>query len=126
MMPGALLVAVVEDDEPSRGAIGRVLRASGFETVLFDSAEAFLKAPAEPVPLCLIVDVHLTGMSGFDLLTRLHETRHSLPIIITTGDREDAVRTRAQQSGCAAFLQKPFDSATLLGLIASIAREARP
>ena len=121
-----LLVAVVEDDAPSRAAMGRVLQAGGFEPALFDSAEAFLEASPAPAPLCLIVDVHLTGMSGIDLQKRLRETGVAPPIIITTGDREDWVRIRAQQNGCAAFLQKPFDSATLLGLIASVARDAAP
>ena len=125
-MPSSMLVAVVEDDAPSRAATGRVLRAGGFEPALFDSAEAFLKAAPTRCPLCLIVDVHLTGMSGIDLQKRLRETGVAPPIIITTGDREESVRTCAQQNGCVAFLQKPFDSATLLGLIASIARDAAP
>jgi len=121
-----MLVAVVEDDEPSRAAMGRVLRAGGFEPVLFNSAEAFLEAAPTRSPLCLIVDVHLTGMSGIELQRRLRETGVAPPIIITTGDREESVRVRAQQNGCTAFLQKPFDSTTLLRLITSIARERRP
>jgi len=121
-----LLVAVVEDDEPSRTAIGRVLRASGFEAALFESAEAFLGAAPDCAPLCLVADVHLSGISGIDLLTQLREAGRDVPTIMTTGDRETGIRTRAERRGCAAFLQKPFDSATLLAVIASIAERSRP
>ena len=57
-----LLVAVVEDDAPSRTALGRLLLAAGFDPVLFESAEAYLDA--SPAPTCLVVDVKLPGMSG--------------------------------------------------------------
>ena len=59
-------VAVIEDDALARSALGRLLQASGFEPALFDSAETFIKSSSRGF-LCLIVDVHLTGMSGIDL-----------------------------------------------------------
>jgi len=52
-----VVVAVVDDDAPSRTALGRLLRAAGFEAVLFESAEAYVEASAAPA--CIIVDVHL-------------------------------------------------------------------
>lgn len=118
------LVAVVEDDEISRGALGRLLQAGGFEAVLFDCAETFITSPPDRPWVCLIVDVHLTGMSGIDLQRRLHSEGSKVPIIVTTGDRADGIRKAAQEAGCAAFLRKPYDAHTLLPLIAWIARQS--
>ena len=114
-------VAVVEDDAPSRHALGRLLRASGFEPALFDSAEAFIDAPPSS-PLCLILDVHLTGMSGTDLQGQLRKAGSSTPIIVTTALHDASIRHRAEANGCTAFLWKPFSCDALLSLLGSIAQ----
>jgi FixJ family two-component response regulator len=117
------LIAVVEDDAPSRAAIARVLRAGGFEAALFDCAEAYVAAPPARSPLCLILDVTLGGMSGIELQHHLRAAGSRLPIIITTGQRDAMIRDRAERAGCAAFLHKPFDAETLLDAIGSIAHD---
>ena len=117
-------VVVIEDDQIARAALGRVLQVGGFEPALFDSAEAFISSRPTGALLCLIVDVHLTGMSGIDLQRKLHSEGSDVPIIITTGDRADGIRERAQEAGCAAFLWKPFSAETILALLASIARQS--
>jgi FixJ family two-component response regulator len=121
---GPALVAVIEDDAVSRSALGRLLQAGGFEPALFDSAEAFIASPPDRAVLCVIADVHLTGISGIDLQRKLRSEAPEVPIIITTGDRRNAVRERAQQVGCAAFLSKPFSAETILGVLASIPRRS--
>src|SRR3954471_13033381 len=95
------VVAVVEDDAPSRTALGRLLRAAGFEPALFDSAEAYLDAA--PTPSCVVVDVQLPGISGIELQQRLRAAEPAPPIIVITAAREAVIRDRAQQHGCAAF-----------------------
>ena len=115
------LVAVVEDDAPTRLAIGRLLRARGFEPALFHSAEEFIEAPPGRSPLCLILDVNLGGMSGIDLQRHLRQRGSALPIIVTTGRREESIRDRAEATGCTAFLWKPFTATTLFALIDTIA-----
>jgi FixJ family two-component response regulator len=122
----AVVVAVVEDDASARKALGRLLEAGGFEPALFDSAEAFIETPPLTAPLCLILDVQLGGMSGIDLQRRLRREGSDLPIIVTTGLREDSIRSLAEKNGCAGFLFKPFNADRLLALIASISRQARP
>jgi FixJ family two-component response regulator len=117
-------VAVVEDDEVARAALGRVLLAGGFDAALFDSAETFIAAPPNPAPFCLIVDVHLTGMSGIELQDRLRSTGMAVPTIVTTGDRAVETRERAEQGGCAAFLWKPYSAESILALVAAIAQSA--
>jgi FixJ family two-component response regulator len=118
------LVGVIEDDQIARAALGRVLQAGGFEPALFDSAEAFISSRPPAALLCLIVDVHLTGMSGIDLQRKLHSEGSAVPIIITTGNQADVIRQRAQDAGCVAFLWKPFSAETILSLLASIARRS--
>ena len=116
------LVAVIEDDEIGRVALGRVLRVAGYEPALFDSAEAFVASPT-PALLCLIVDVQLGGMSGLDLQMKLRSDGFKAPVIIITGHRAEAIRARAERAGCAAVLWKPVSSEIILDLLASIGRQ---
>ena len=114
-----LVVAVVEDDASSRKALGRLLRAGGFEPALFESAEAYIDA--SPAPLCIVVDVRLPGMSGIELQERLRSAGIAAPMIVTTASRDAAIRERALQNGCAGFFLKPVDGKTLITTIASLA-----
>ena len=116
------VVAVVEDDDALRKALGRLLQAGGFEPALFESAEAYIDAP--PAALCIVVDVRLPGMSGIELQQRLRATRTPPPIIVTTASRETAVRERAQQNGCVGFFWKPVDGMALIATIASLANRS--
>ena len=114
-----VVVAVVEDDAPSRTALGRLLRAAGFEPALFESAEAYIDA--SPAPTCIVVDVQLPGMSGIELQQRLRANGTAPPIIVTTSSHEAVIQERAEENGCAAFFWKPVDGHTLTETIASLA-----
>ena len=120
------LVAVIEDDEIERAALGRLLHVGGFGSALFESGEAFVASRPRAALLCLIVDVQLGGMSGLDLQMRLHSEGFAVPVIIITGNRLNAIREHAERAGCAAFLWKPFSAEAILPLLSSIAREAYP
>jgi FixJ family two-component response regulator len=114
-----VVVAVIEDDPPSRIALGRLLRAAGFEPALFESAEAYIAAA--PTATCIVVDVQLPGMSGIELQQRLRAAGGAPPVIVTTCRREDAIRDRAQQNGCVAFFRKPIDGNALAATITTLA-----
>ena len=116
------LVAVVEDDAIARNALGRLLNAGGFEPALFDSAETFL-AERQRGWLCVIADVQLTGMSGIDLQRTLRSEASTVPVIVITGHRADAVRERAERAGCLAFLSKPFSGTAILTLLDALSRQ---
>ena len=118
-------VAVIEDDDLERGALGRLLQAGGYEPALFASAETFMASRQTRTWLCLVVDVNLTGMSGIDLQRQLHDEGSKVPIIMTTGNKAEAIRERAEQAGCVAFLWKPFSADAILALVASIADRRR-
>jgi FixJ family two-component response regulator len=119
-------VAVIEDDDLERGALGRLLQAGGFEPDLFESAETFMASGRHRLWSCLVVDVNLTGMSGIDLQHKLRTEGFEVPIIMTTGNKADAIRERAQRAGCVAFLWKPFSAEALLSLLGSIADRPHP
>jgi FixJ family two-component response regulator len=119
-------VAVIEDDDLERSALGRVLQAGGFEPALFESAETFIASRPTRSWLCLVVDVHLTGMSGIDLQRKLRDEGSKVPIIMTTGNTAQAIRERAEQIGCVAFLWKPFSAADILAILGSIAGSTTP
>jgi FixJ family two-component response regulator len=119
-------IAVVEDDDTARTALGRLLDAAGFEPALFESAETFLTTKPDREWICLIVDVQLTGMSGLDLQQTLRSERAEAPVIIITAKGTDAIRERAERAGCVAFLTKPFHADTILSLVGALANQPRP
>lgn len=111
------LVVVVDDDPGVLTALGRLLRAAGFETALHDSAEDFLEHSPAASPACLVLDVQLGGMSGLDLRERMLGQRSRVPVIFITAHDEPAVRVEAAQLGCLAYLCKPFEGRRLVDLI---------
>lgn len=118
-------VVLVEDDQAALKGLERVIRAGGFDPVCYASAEDFLARPPARLPLCLVVDVKLGGMSGIDLQRRLRTMGSSLAIIILTAVDDDAVRDEARLLGCAAFLAKDTDAELLLGLIRTLESSTR-
>jgi FixJ family two-component response regulator len=115
-MPSSI-VAVVDDDPGMLESIGYLLDAHGLQVEMFDSAEAFMgRAPFENVS-CLVLDIHLGGMSGFDVQRVLSERGSRLPIIFITAVDSEAIADRARDGGCVAFLRKPFSSNGLIDAI---------
>ena len=102
-------------------ALGRLLQADGFQPALFDSAETFIAAELNYAPLCVIVDMHLPGISGVDLQDRLRRQHSAVPVIVMAADTTQSVRERAERNGCAAFLSKPFSADAIMSLLASLA-----
>ena len=73
-------VVIVDDDESFARSLERLFRATGFEAHMYPSAETFLAATPLPQPDCLVLDIHLGGMSGLDLQRRLRELGTLSPI----------------------------------------------
>jgi len=110
-------IGIVENDQSLVTALDRFLRASGFEPEVYLSAEAFL-ASARPEELsCLVLDIHLPGASGFDLLSRLSSLAFRLPVILMTADGSSVTRRHANECSCAAFLTKPIEGPDLVRAI---------
>jgi FixJ family two-component response regulator len=111
------VIAVVDDDSGTLDAIGLLLDAHGFEVRAFDSAEAFLGRDAVRQIDCLLLDIHLGGLSGIDLRKRLEASGSSLPVIFMTGLDDAATRAQALRAGCVAYLQKPVHARQLMDAI---------
>jgi len=107
------VVAVVDDEEGVRLALGRLLRAEGSAVEAFASAEAFLAAPW-PAPDCLVLDLGLPGMSGPELLRRLEGEGRPVPAVFITARAGEAERQAARRAGAAALLEKPFEGWALV------------
>jgi len=112
------LISIVDDDHSVRRALGRLVRLAGFTAETFASAETFLTSASLVETACLVLDIHLNGgMSGFDLQTRLTADRVVIPIIFITAHDDVSLRERADRSGAAAYLCKPFSDELLLDAI---------
>jgi FixJ family two-component response regulator len=110
-------VAVIEDDSSFRRALSRSLVLRGFRSEVFASAEDFLQHGASLYPDCIVLDIHLGGMSGFELQSELARRPSRPPIIFITAFDDPATRELALEAGAAGYLQKPFDEDSLLQAI---------
>ena len=107
-------IGIVDDDEPLREALGSVLKAAGFDTAAFPSAEDFLNSPHWASTSCLLLDVRLPGMSGIELHRHLVDARSAIPVIFVTAHGDTSLRDLVMNAGASAFLNKPVRSDALL------------
>ncbi len=113
-MPNRRAVFVVDDDPSMLRGVKRLLREHGFQAVLFDSAQALQNHGDFDEAFCIILDINLNDGSGIDLRHQLTAAGISLPVIYITGNDNDATRLAALQSGCMAYLTKPFSAKSLI------------
>jgi FixJ family two-component response regulator len=113
-LPNRKAVFVVDDDPSMLRGVKRLLREHGFEAVLFDSAQALRNHDNFDEACCIILDINLNDGSGIDLRHQLLAAGISLPVIYITGNDNQATRMAALQSGCIAYLTKPFPARSLI------------
>jgi FixJ family two-component response regulator len=111
-------VFVVEDEEPVRASLKRLLRAIGVPATTFASAESFLESYTGEKPACLLVDIRMPGMSGLDLIEELARRRLSLPTIVMTGHADMKSLHRLNTLETIGFLEKPFSIGQLKEVLA--------
>ena len=111
------VISIVEDDASVREAMGNLMKAIGYQTVAFESGEAFLDASETVGTACLILDVRMPGMSGLDLQRRLALSGNRTPIVFVTAHMDDDTRRQALRAGAVAFLRKPVSETDLLGAV---------
>jgi len=111
------IVFVVDDDESVRESLGGLIRSAGMRVETFASARQFLAGPRADAPSCLVLDVHLPGLSGLDLQKRMAEGDIEIPIIFITGRGDIPTTVRAMKAGAVEFLTKPFHDHDLLDAI---------
>lgn len=111
------VICVVDDDASLLRALRRLLRASGFRVETFPSAEDFLDSERRTDAACLVLDVHLGGLTGFELQERLVASGARIPVVIITARDDGPTRERARRAGVVDYLRKPFDGDSLIGAI---------
>jgi FixJ family two-component response regulator len=111
------LVAVVDDDLSVRKALRRLLLSVGVQSVVHESGREFLASPALHEVDCLLLDVHMPGMSGLEVLAEVRVAATKLPVILMTGRYEVDFAERALDAGASAFLRKPFGETDLFAAL---------
>ena len=113
------IIHVVDDDQPFRTAVTRLLRAAKYEVRGYASATEFLNSDPCAVPGCILLDLRMPGDSGFDLQQSLARMEERLPIIFLTGHGDIPASVRAMKAGAVDFLTKPVRRETLLRAVQS-------
>ena len=113
-MPRVPMISIIDDDEAVREATKGLVRSLGYSAATFASAEEFLSSDRILDTTCLITDLEMPGLNGFELQSRLVDEGHRIPIIFITAYVEERIRRRAEKSGAWGFFGKPFDEVGLI------------
>jgi FixJ family two-component response regulator len=111
------IVMIVDDDNSIRKSVRRLMKSYGIAVETFVSAEEFLGSDRLNKTSCLILDVHMPGISGLELQKRLIASGHAIPVIFITAFADDGARAKAMKAGAVGYLAKPFDDEELLNCI---------
>ena len=126
MSPEKPIVAIVDDEEPVRRALQRLMRSAGLETEVYASGPEFLLALESRRPDCVVLDLQMPGMSGFEVQERLAAAKSRIPVLILTAHDTPEADERAMRSGAAADHRKPVDRSVLLrAVVAAVAAAER-
>jgi FixJ family two-component response regulator len=103
------LVSIVDDDQPFRESMRKLVLLFGYTVEAFPSAAAFLASRFLPETACLVADVHMPGMTGVELHKHLVDAGYAIPTILVTAYPDEVVRDRALKQGVFCYLGKPVD-----------------
>lgn len=115
------MIFIVDDDDATRDSLRLLFETAGLEAQGFPSSEAFLENATFTGHDCLILDVHMAGMTGVELLEQLRRAGNDVPVIIITGALNATISARVRAAGTLAVLQKPFNASQVLSLAATAA-----
>jgi FixJ family two-component response regulator len=117
MTDSRFIVMIVDDDQSLRRAARRLIKSHGYTVDTFDSAENFLSSGRLDETACLVLDVHMPGLNGLELQSRLLASGYQIPIIFITAFTDENARAQALNAGAVCYLIKPFEEAELLNCI---------
>lgn len=112
-------IAVVDDEESVRKALKRLIHSAGLEVETFSSGSDFLQSIETREPDCVVLDLHMPHVNGFEVQARLAHSAHRVPVVVITGHDMPEARERVMAAGAAGYLRKPVDDQALLDTIAS-------
>jgi FixJ family two-component response regulator len=108
-MLNSRLISIVDDDQPFRESMRKLVMLLGYTVEAFSSAADFLASHVLPETACLIADVHMPGMTGIELHRHLVDAGYAIPTILVTAYLDEVVRDRALKDGVVCYLSKPVD-----------------
>ena len=111
------MIFIVDDDAGVRDSLRLLLECEGFDAQEFASCREFLNAGGAGEGDCLILDVHMPGMSGIELLETMRRRGDMLPAIVISGRTDDITTNRARAAGALAIVEKPYHPEELLCLV---------
>jgi FixJ family two-component response regulator len=111
------LIAIVDDEASVRVALHRLIRSAGLEAETFPSGAEFLESMQTKQPDCVVLDVHMPEINGFEVQAQLAKSGARVPVVIITGHDTPETRVRVMEAGAAAYLLKPVDDRMLLDAI---------
>ena len=117
MFTGPNTIAVVDDETSVGRALARLLRVHGYAVDLFEEGWSLLRAHEARPYDCILLDLHMPGLNGFDVLEALHARESSVPVIVITAHDEPGTEDRARALGAVAYLRKPVGCDSLLAAI---------
>jgi FixJ family two-component response regulator len=120
------LIAVVDDEKSVRKALSRLLRAAGLKVAAFASGAEFLESIRNHTPDCVVLDLHMPEMDGFEIESQVTQTGLRIPVVIITGLDKPGDRERMIERGATAFLLKPLDGQALLSAITVATTRVHP
>jgi FixJ family two-component response regulator len=121
------VISIVDDDTWARSGLEALIQSLGYPTRTFDSAEQFIASSSIEETTCVITDLHMPGLSGLELQSRLRRDGHDTPIIFVTAYPSEQHCSRALEDGAIGFLVKPLDAESLVTCLArAIAQPRRP
>ena len=125
-MSNRTLISIVDDDEPYRDSMRRLIMLLGYTVEAFPSAADFLASRLLPETACLIADVNMPGMTGIELHGHLVDAGYAIPTILVTAYPDESVKDRAQRGGVVAYLCKPVDDNHLERCLRTALRPGTP
>jgi two-component system, LuxR family, response regulator FixJ len=123
-------IHIIDDDPAVRDALSVVLTLEGYHVTSFADGHSFLAAVRSRAPACIILDVHMPGRSGLDILKELNAKNYPAPVFIISGQGDIPMAVEAIKNGAFDFIEKPFDAETVVSRVhdaieAAARRQAR-
>ena len=108
-MANRTLISIIDDDQPYRESMRKLIMLLGYAVEAFPSAADFLASPVLPETACLVTDVSMPGMTGLELHRHLVDAGYAIPTILVTAYPDEIVRDQALKDGVVCYLSKPVD-----------------
>lgn len=125
-MPNRTLISIVDDDQPFRESMRKLVALLGYAAEAFPSAADFLASPLLRETACLVADIQMPGMTGVELHRHLVAAGYAIPTILVTAYPDEVVRERALKDGVVCYLSKPPDDYDLERCLRSALQPGTP